>query len=150
MILNEDVTNPEAKKMCMQLKKKHYISHITYISKEQALKEQTQAMGTNPSEFLGSNPFLGSIELQLFSDYANNDSLKWIERQLKSDSRVSEITYPRDLMDSVNRNLQKINFITNRKAAWNINPALVAVFFKFNRMNLMAYTAGIIFFMKTD
>ncbi len=111
MILNEDVTNPEAKKMCMQLKKKHYISHITYISKEQALKEQTQAMGKNPSEFLGSNPFLGSIELQLFSDYANNDSLKWIERQLKSDSRVSEITYPRDLMDSVNRNLQKINFV---------------------------------------
>ena len=111
MILTEDMTNPEAAKLCKELKTRPYIHRLTYISKEQALKEQTQAMGTDPSEFLGGNPFVGSIELQLNADYANNDSLKWISKQLSKNKKVAEITYPRDLMDSVNHNLQKINII---------------------------------------
>ena len=111
MMLGEDITNPEAKHLCAELQKRPYINNITYISKEQALKEQTQAMGTDPSEFLGTNPFVASVEVQLKGVYANNDSLKWISRQLKQDPRISDITYPQDLMDSVNKNLKKINLV---------------------------------------
>mgnify|MGYP000054817711 CR=1 FL=1 len=111
MMLGEDMTDPEARQLCKDLYKRPYISHLTYISKEQALKEQTEAMGTDPSEFLGVNPFVASIELQLKAEYANTDSLKWISRELKKDSKVTDITYPQDLMDSVNRNLNKINLV---------------------------------------
>lgn len=111
MMLGENITNPEAQRLCKEIKRRPYISHLTYISKEQALKEQTQAMGTDPSEFLGTNPFTASIELQLKGDYANTDSLKWIVRELKRDSRVNDISYPQDLMDSVNQNLRKINLV---------------------------------------
>lgn len=68
-------------------------------------------MGTDPSEFIGENPFVGSMELQLKADYANKDSLKWITKNLKADSKVTDITYPQDLMDSVNDNLQRINLV---------------------------------------
>ena len=111
MMLGEDITDPEARKLCNDLRKNSYISHITYISKEQALKEQTEAMGTDPSEFIGMNPFVPSIELQLKAQYANTDSLKWIASGLKSDKRVTDITYPQDLMDSVNNNLNKIDLV---------------------------------------
>lgn len=111
MMLGEDMTDPEARQLCKDLYKRPYISHLTYISKEQALKEQTEAMGTDPSEFLGVNPFVASIELQLKAEYANTDSLKWISGELKKDSKVTDITYPQDLMDSVNRNLNKINLV---------------------------------------
>lgn len=111
MMLSEDMTTPEAQSLCKEIKKAPYISNLTFISKEQALKEQTKAMGSDPSEFLGVNPFVGSIELQLKSDYANTDSLKWISTKLKQNPKVNEITYPRDLMDSVNRNLKKINLV---------------------------------------
>ncbi len=111
MMLGEDITDPEAGRLCKELGKRPYINHITYISKEQALKEQTAAMGTDPSEFLGMNPFVASIELQLKAQYANTDSLKWISATLKSDKRVTDITYPQDLMDSVNSNLNKINLV---------------------------------------
>ena len=111
MMLGEDITDPEARRLCDELRSKPYINRITYISKEQALKEQTEAMGTDPSEFLGMNPFVASIELQLEAQYANTDSLKWISKNLKSDKRVTDITYPQDLMDSVNRNLNKINLV---------------------------------------
>lgn len=111
MMLGEDMTDPEVRQLCNELHKRPYISHLTYISKEQALKEQTEAMGTDPSEFLGVNPFVASIELQLKAQYANTDSLKWISKDLKKDSKVTDITYPQDLMDSVNRNLNKINLV---------------------------------------
>lgn len=111
MMLGEDITDPEARQLCGELRKQSYISNITYISKEQALKEQTEAMGTDPSEFIGMNPFVASIELQLKAEYANTDSLKWISKNIKADKRVTDVTYPQDLMDSVNHNLNKINLV---------------------------------------
>ena len=111
MMLGEDVTDTDAQRMCNELKGRPYVSHLTYISKEQALKEQTAAMGTDPSEFLGMNPFVASVELQLRAQYANTDSVKRISTVLKSDKRVTDITYPQDLMDIVNRNLNRINLV---------------------------------------
>ena len=37
MMLGEDMTDPEARQLCNELHKRPYISHLTYISKEQAL-----------------------------------------------------------------------------------------------------------------
>lgn len=111
MVLSEEVTNPEAKQMAGDLMKLPYIHNVTYVSKEQVLKEQTAAMGTDPSEFIGENPFVGSMEVQLKAQYANKDSLAWITRQLKGSDKVTDITYPQDLMDSVNNNLQRINLV---------------------------------------
>ena len=111
MMLEEDMTNPETQQLCKNLRTRRYISDLHYISKQQALKEQTAAMGTDPSEFIGANPFLGSIEVNLKADYANSDSLRWIEKELKKYPKVGDITYQQDLMDSVNNNLQKISIV---------------------------------------
>ncbi len=111
MVLSQDMSNPEAKALTNQLRKLPYINRVEYISKEQVLNEQTEAMGTDPSEFIGMNPFVGSMEVQLKAQYANTDSLKWIAKSLKKNQKVTDITYPQDLMDSVNNNLQRINMV---------------------------------------
>ncbi len=111
MVLDENVTNPEVKQLLRELSNLPYVNKVTYISKEQVLKEQTQAMGTDPSEFIGVNPFVGSMELQFKAQYANNDSLKWISKQLKTNNKVTDITYPQDLVESVNSKLQRINIV---------------------------------------
>ena len=111
VLLGEDMTTPEARQLCKELMKRPYIHHLNFISKEDALKEQSKEMGTDPSEFAGFNPFVGSIELQLKSDYANSDSIKWISKQLQKNPQVTDITYPQELMDSVNSNLKKINLV---------------------------------------
>lgn len=117
LILGDEISTEEAKGVCKQIEHLPYITHLTFISKEQALKEQTEAMGSDPSEFLGLNPFVGSIELQLRAAYANSDSLSWISNDLKSNPAITEVTYPQDLMDSVNRNMQKINIVLLALAA---------------------------------
>lgn len=111
VMLNDTVSVNDAHRFCGELYHRPYVRNIDYISKEQALKEQTAAMGSDPSEFLGMNPFVATLELQLKSQYANRDSLKWIAKELKGNSKVTDLAYQEDLMDSVNRNLQKVSLV---------------------------------------
>ena len=111
VVLNDDVTVGDAKKFSQDLSQRPFSKNIDYISREQALKEQTEAMGSDPSEFLGMNPFPATLELQLHSDYANADSLLWISDELRKNEKVSDVAYQVDLMDSVNRNLAKLNIL---------------------------------------
>lgn len=110
MLLEQDMTTPEAKRLCTKLDKRPYIKHLQFVSKEQALREQTKALGSDPTEFTGGvNPFLASVDLTLHADYANNDSLRWISAELRKYPKVSEITYQKDLVESVNRTLAKVS-----------------------------------------
>ena len=110
VVLSDDMKEPEIISFQKKLEQKPFVKQTTYISKAQALKEQTEAMGTDPAEFLGYNPFTASIEIKLNSAYANTDSLKWIQEELLANKKVMEVNYPEELMDSVNRNIKKISF----------------------------------------
>ena len=109
ILVSDDMKEADALKFQKTLNEKTYVKESMYISKEQALKEQTEAMGTDPAEFLGYNPFTASIEIKLNAEYANSDSIAWIEKEIKANKKVIEVNYPQDLMDSVNRNLKKIS-----------------------------------------
>src|SRR5574344_1012158 len=111
MMLEQDMTTPEAQQISKSLHEKKFVGQINYISKEEALKEGTKDLGVNPSEFIGSNPYLPSMEIHLKADYANNDSLSWISKELKVYPKVTEVTYQHDLVDNVNQMLAKIGLI---------------------------------------
>ena len=110
VLVSDDMKEPEALNFQKTLNEKTYVKESVYISKEQALKEQTEAMGTDPAEFLGYNPFTASIEIKLNAQYANSDSIAWIEKEILTNKKVMEVSYPQNLIDSVNRNLQKVSF----------------------------------------
>ena len=109
ILVSDDMKEPEALKFQKQLNEETFVKESAYISKEQALKEQTEAMGTDPAEFLGYNPFTASIEIKLNAAYANSDSIGWIEKKILANKKVMEVNYPQDLLDSVNRNIQKVS-----------------------------------------
>ena len=109
VLVSDDMKEPEALKFQKILNEKTYVKESAYISKEQALREQTEAMGTDPAEFLGYNPFTASIEIKLNAEYANSDSIAWIEKEILANKKVMEVSYPQDLLDSINKNLQKVS-----------------------------------------
>ncbi len=111
VMLGDTVSTNDGHRLCRELYHRPYARNIDFVSKEQALKEQSEAMGSDPSEFLGVNPFVGTLELQLKSEYANGDSLRWIAAELRRNPLVSEVAYQEDLMDKVNRNLQKVSLV---------------------------------------
>lgn len=110
-MINDDLKETSIIKLQKELNSKPYVKQTIYISKERALKEQTEAMGTDPSEFLGYNPFSPSFEIKLNAAYTHPDSIKWIEKELLSGKRLIEVSYPQDLLDSVNRNIGKISLV---------------------------------------
>ncbi|MBR2455750.1 MAG: permease-like cell division protein FtsX [Bacteroidaceae bacterium] len=110
ILVSDDMKEAEALKFQKELNACPFVKESQYISKEQALKEQTEAMGTDPAEFLGSNPFTASIEIKLNAAYAHPDSVDWIEKQILENKKVMEVNYPEDLLDDVNRNIRKISF----------------------------------------
>lgn len=109
--LSDDMPEKDILQYQKRLNEAPYVKETTYISKVQALREQTEAMGTDPAEFIGHNPFNASIEIKLNSAYANSDSIQWIQDELLSNKNILEVNYPQELMDSVNRNLRKISLV---------------------------------------
>ena len=128
ILLSDEMREGDITKMKRQLDKAPYVKQSEYISKKQALKEQTEAMGTDPAEFLGYNPFKPSIEVKLNSDYANSDSIEVIVKQLKKNKYVQEVTYPKDLMDAVNKNIRGISIFL-------LGLAVVLTFISFALIN---------------
>lgn len=112
VMLGDSVSAKDGKALCKRLQQRPYARQVNYISKEQALREQTEAMGSDPSEFLGVNPFVATLEMRVKADYANSDSLKMIAADLMKNKRmVTEVAYQEDLTDRVNRNLQRVSFV---------------------------------------
>ena len=112
VVLSDSVSQQEGQAFCRQLRQRHYVREADYISKEQALREQTEAMGSDPSEFLGVNPFVATIELKVLAGYANTDSLELIARTLsRNRALVNDVAYQEDLTDKLNRNLRQASLI---------------------------------------
>lgn len=111
VVLQDDIAVTDAKAFNDSISALPFVKHSQYISSEQALEEQSKSMGLDPSEFLGSNPFSISLELAMKHQYNCSDSLNWIVPGLKSCEAVHDVIYQHELVDTLNRNLNRISAI---------------------------------------
>ena len=111
VLISDDMKEADILKLQKKLNQEPFVKQSEYISKKQALKEQTEAMGTDPEEFLGYNPFTASIEIKLHSDYANSDSIARIEKMIKKNTNIQDVLYRKELIDAVNDNIRNISLV---------------------------------------
>ena len=111
VLISDDMKEADILKIQNKQNQEPYVKQSEYISKKQALKEQTEAMGTDPEEFLGYNPFTASLEIKLHSDYANSDSIAKIEKMIKKNSNIQDVLYRKELIDAVNENIRNISLV---------------------------------------
>ena len=111
ILISDDMKEADILKLQKKLNQEPFVKQSEYISKKQALKEQTEAMGTDPEEFLGYNPFTASLEIKLHSDYANSDSIAKIEKLIKKNSNIQDVLYRKELIDAVNENIRNISLV---------------------------------------
>lgn len=111
VLISDDMKETDILKLQKRLNNEPFVKETEYISKKQALKEQTEAMGTDPQEFLGYNPFTASIEIKLHSDYANSDSIAKIEKLIKRNTNIQDVLYQKDLIDAVNENIRNMSLV---------------------------------------
>jgi cell division transport system permease protein len=88
---------------------KKYVKETRYISKEKAAEDFQKELGEDFVEFLGFNPLPPTIDVKLHANYANNDSIALIEKEIRAFSQVIDVTYQKDLIYAVNENVRKIS-----------------------------------------
>jgi cell division transport system permease protein len=108
VILKESITDTQLSSLRRSIEAAPYCAACSYISKDDALKEMTKAMGTDPSQFLEYNPFYASLNVRLEANYACSDSLKLIEKKIAAKEGVREVSWQKDLLDIINSNIHKV------------------------------------------
>jgi cell division transport system permease protein len=138
IVLQDNTSQKQIQHLQTMLNETPYAKSITYVSKEEAIKELEADLGQNPEEFLGFNPLPDLIVVHLNAKYANLDSLAVIEKQLKRYSTdIKETEYRKETLQLIGENIAKIGFIL-------LLIALILLFISFalinNTIRLMVYS----------
>jgi len=111
IILKDNVKEVDIIRLQKNLDAARYVKTTEYITKEKAARELQEDLGEDFIEFLGYNPLLASIDVRLYADYANPDSIAVIEKDLQEYDQVKEVFYQKSLVHLVNENVRKISLI---------------------------------------
>lgn len=111
VLISDDLDSLQISSFGKQLMEAPYSKDVTYISKEEALREEIAAQGIDPTEFIVMNPYTASFEVKINADYADPDSIAKTVKELKGNSDVVDVIYSKDLVQSVNKNIKKISII---------------------------------------
>lgn len=111
VLISDDLDSLQISSFGKQLMEAPYSKDVTYISKEEALREEIAAQGIDPTEFIGMNPYTASFEVKINAGYADPDSIAKTVKELKGNSDVVDVIYSKDLVQSVNKNIKKISII---------------------------------------
>ncbi len=111
VILNDNVKDVDIAKLQKNLDASDYVKSTEYITKEEAAKRLQQDLEEDFIDFLGFNPLPISINVHLKSEYANADSLNWIEKDMLDTKLVKEVRYQKSLVSSINENVKKISLV---------------------------------------
>lgn len=111
VMIKDDAKEIEVKRLKKYFSTVEYVKSVKYITKEDAAAELKDELGEDFEEFLGYNPLLSSIEVKLYSKYANVKSIQKIEKEFSKFELVKEVYYKKSLIHLVNENVRKISFV---------------------------------------
>ena len=110
-VLSEEADSTQCARLERMLDVNEGYSSYRYVSKEDALREHITSLGEDPTAFLGYNPLSASYEIHPSDAYSHPDSLAVMVSKLESLPYVSQVIYPHDLADLMNRNVHDFSYV---------------------------------------
>jgi cell division transport system permease protein len=111
VIINDGTKEVDILQLQKQIEGNNYVKNTAYVSKEEAAKNLTADLGEDFIKFLGYNPLLSTIDVYLKADYANNESIEVLSKQLRKNSIINEVRYQKSLVDMINQNIRTISLV---------------------------------------
>ena len=109
--LRENISPKDSASLVDYISTKPYVKEFTYVTKELA-KEKFMADGNEDwKNVLDANPLQASIDFKLKNQYVHSDTLNNIKVDLEQNIAVSDVQYPKSLVDNLNRNVRKVSLI---------------------------------------
>ncbi len=137
VILRNNIKEVDINRLRKELDATNYVKSTEYIPKERAAREFSQQIGEDFVEFLDYNPLLASIEVKLFADYTNPDSIANIEKNFHEYEQVKEVYYQKNLVSIINNNISRISFYI---LVFSLLLLIIAVVLINNTIRLSVYS----------
>ncbi len=111
VVIKENATVEDINVLKQLWNRAPYVSSVKYISKEEGLREWEKETGEDLVEMLGVNPLNAEFEVRMKSNYASVDSMNVIERGLRNNPAIESIQMHRDMISSVEHNINQIAIV---------------------------------------
>ena len=135
--LRGDVNAKDSAALMDYISAKPYVRSIEFVTKESAKQKYMGDGNENWDKVLDANPLPNSINFKVKQEYMNSDSLAAIQADLQQQTYVSDVEYPKALVDNLNKNIKRISFILLAVA---ILLALVVVILIDNTIRLAMFS----------
>ncbi len=109
VMLEDGLADAEAQFIRKSLDAKKYTSQVNYISKEEALRMETERLGEDFMNILDEIPFPASFDIRVLPEYTRPDSVEWIASEMQSMEGVDQVIYHPVKFAKVNENMGKIS-----------------------------------------
>ena len=106
--LRNDSKESENKQLIKFLSLNDEVKNVSYLSKEDAAKIFSSEIGEEFVGFLGYNPLLDAVSVQLNGDKINIYSIESFIENLSNFQFIEEIEYDRPLVEALTKNFEKI------------------------------------------
>ena len=106
--LKNDSKESENKQLIKFLSLNDEVKNVSYLSKEDAAKIFSSEIGEEFVGFLGYNPLLDAVSVQLNGDKINIYSIESFIENLDNFQFIEEIEYDRPLVEALTENFEKI------------------------------------------
>ena len=110
IMLNEGTNEIETAKFQKIIDGSYFVKNTTFVSKEEATVSLEKELGEDFVDFLGYSPLLASIDVKLYAEYANNDTLLVFKNEIMEYPCVSDVFYQENLIQKLNSNINRISF----------------------------------------
>ena len=109
--LRGDLNPKDSATLMNYISAKPYVKSIEFVTKAKA-REIFLADGNKSWDgILDANPLPNSINFKMKQHYMNADSLAAIQADLQKQTFVAEVSYPKALVENLNKNIRKISLV---------------------------------------
>ncbi|MBI9062376.1 MAG: cell division protein FtsX [Marinilabiliaceae bacterium] len=137
ILIKDNAREAEVKRLEKLLSTSPFIKQTEYVDKDRAAEELKEELGEDFVDFLGYNPLLSSIDVKVFAEYANPDSIAKVEEVIMDFPQVKEVLYQKNLIHLVHQNVRRISLVL---ATFAIMLLLIAVALINNTIRLSVYS----------
>jgi len=137
ILIKDNAREAEVKRLEKLLSTSPFIKQTEYVDKDRAAEELKEELGEDFVDFLGYNPLLSSIDVKVFAEYTNPDSIAKVEEVIMDFPQVKEVLYQKNLIHLVHQNVRRISLVL---AAFAIMLLLIAVALINNTIRLSVYS----------
>jgi cell division transport system permease protein len=111
VMMREEVSEPQAEEFCAGTEMLPFVRSARVVTREEGETELKKMLGEDFLDVFESSPVPLSLDINLYADYVNPDSLEMVRTELGSSPLVEDVECRQPLVEMLNRSLGKLSLL---------------------------------------